>query len=164
MRHIKDVLRLRFHAGLSIREIQASTRLSVGAIQKLLKEAERLEIGWPLPADVDDAELERRLYPSRMPAALRRFEQPDWVIVHQELKRKGMTKQLLWEEYREANPRRCYSYSQYCERYRQWSESSGVPFVRHTESVRKSSLIMPDRRFPSWTIAPVRSCSKLQCS
>ena len=42
MRNIKDVLRLRFHAGLSIRQIQASTRLSVGAIQKLLKEAERL--------------------------------------------------------------------------------------------------------------------------
>jgi len=120
MRHIKDVLRLRFHAGLSIRDIQASTRLSVGAIQKLLKEAERLEIGWPLPPDVDDAELERRLYPSSTPRATRRFEQPDWITAHQELSRKGMTKQLLWEEYRQANPERCYSYSQYCERYRQW--------------------------------------------
>ena len=120
MRHIKDVLRLRFHAGLSIRQIQASTRLSVGAIQKLLKQAERLGIGWPLPPDVDDAELERRLYPSSAPAAVRRFEQPDWIGVHQELKRKSMTKQLLWEEYRQANPGRCYSYSQYCERYRQW--------------------------------------------
>ena len=96
MRHIKDVLRLRFHAGLSIRQIQTSTRLSVGGIQKLLKEAERLGIGWPLPPDVDDAELQRRLYPSSAPTVARRFEQPDWISAHQELKRKSMTKQLLW--------------------------------------------------------------------
>lgn len=120
MRHIKDVLRLRFQAGLSIRQIRASTRLSVGAIQKLLKEAERLKIGWPLPEGMDDAELERQLYPASTPAHLSRFQQPDWRYVHQEIKRKGMTKQLLWEEYRDANPSRCYSYSQYCERYRQW--------------------------------------------
>ncbi len=113
MRHIKDVLRLRFHAGLSIRQIRASTGVSVGAIQKLLKEAERLEIAiWPLPPELDDAELERRLYPSSTPVRSRRFEQPDWPVAHQELRRKGMTKQLLWEEYRQANPERAYSYSQ----------------------------------------------------
>ena len=121
MRHIKDVLRLRFHAGLSIRQIRASTGVSVGAIQKLLKEAERLEIAvWPLPKGLDDAELERRLYPSSRPTQSRRFAQPDWRAAHLELKRKGMTKQLLWEEYCVANPERAYSYSQFCERYRQW--------------------------------------------
>jgi len=121
MRHTKEVLRLRFHAGLSIRKIRVSTGLSVGAIQKLLKEAERLEIAlWPLPPELDDAELERRLYPSNTTARSRRFAQPDWPTAHQELKRKGMTKQLLWEEYQQANPERSYSYSQYCERYRQW--------------------------------------------
>lgn len=121
MRHIKEVLRLRFHAGLSIRQIRASTRLSVGAIQKLLKEAERLELGiWPLPPGLDDAELERRLYPSSTPAISRRFAQPNWPVAHQELTKKGMTKQLLWEEYCQANSDRAYSYSQYCERYRQW--------------------------------------------
>ena len=121
MRKIRDVLRLRLSAGLSIREISRSTKLSVGAIQKLLKEAERLKIAvWPLPPELDDAELERRLYPSSTPALSRRFEQPDWPTAHQELKRKGMTMQLLWEEYRQANLERAYSYSQYCERYRQW--------------------------------------------
>lgn len=118
MRHIKDVLRLRFHAGLSIRQIRASTGVSVGAIQKLLKEAERLKIAvWPLPQGLDDAELERRLYPSSTPRQSQRFEQPDWPAAHLELKRKGMTKQLLWEEYCIPNPERAYSNSQYCERY-----------------------------------------------
>jgi transposase len=36
------------------------------------------------------------------------------------LKRKGVTKQLLWEEYTEQYPNRCYSYSQFCDRYRHW--------------------------------------------
>ena len=68
MRHIKDVLRLRFHAGLSIRQIRASTGVSVGAIQKLLKDAERLKLAvWPLPQGLDDAELERRFYPPSTP-------------------------------------------------------------------------------------------------
>ena len=105
MRHIKEVLRLRFHAGLSIRQIRGSTGLSVGAIQKLLKAAERLELSvWPLPPELDDAELERRLYPSSVPRRSQRFEQPDWPSTHQELRLKGMTKQLLWDEYRLANP------------------------------------------------------------
>lgn len=45
---------------------------------------------------------------------------PDWPAVHQQLKRKGMTKQLLWEEYTCEHPTRCYSYSQYCDRYARW--------------------------------------------
>lgn len=31
-----------------------------------------------------------------------------------------MTKQLLWEEYTQHYPNRCYSYSQFCDRYRHW--------------------------------------------
>jgi len=122
MRPIKDVLRLRFHAQLSIRQIRASTKLSVGAVQKIIKEAERQEIGWPLPPGLDDAELERRFYPPTVSARTRQFEQPDFSLMHLELKRKGMTKQLLWEEYRQACSARPYSYSQFCDRYRRWTK------------------------------------------
>jgi transposase len=44
---------------------------------------------------------------------------PAWPEVHQELKKAGVTLTLLWEEYRAAHPQG-YSYSQFCERYRQW--------------------------------------------
>jgi hypothetical protein len=63
MRTIRDILRLRLSAGLSIRAICASTKLSVGAIQKLLSQAQALELGWPLPADLDDGQLARLFYP-----------------------------------------------------------------------------------------------------
>ena len=47
MRKIRDVLRLRHEGDLSIRQIRASTKVSVGAIQKLLAKAETLPLGWP---------------------------------------------------------------------------------------------------------------------
>ena len=119
MRKIKDVLRLRFGSQLSIRQVAAAVKLSTGATQHLIKQAEQLGLGWPLPAQLSDIELEQQFYPQRHNAQSR-FQMPDWCVVHQELKRKGMTLQLLWEEYCQAHEGRSYSYSQYTERYRQW--------------------------------------------
>jgi transposase len=120
MRKIRDVLRLRLAAGLSIRQIKDSTKISVGAIQKLLRKAGELGLVWPLPDDLDDSQLARLFYPGADTAPSTRYQVPDWSALHQELKRKGMTKQLLWEEYTQQYPNRCYSYSQFCDRYRHW--------------------------------------------
>ena len=99
MRKIRDVLRLRLAGGLSIRQINASTKVSIGAIQKLLSKAATLELGWPLPDDLNDVQLTRLLYPDADTGTSSRFQIPDWPTIHQELKRKGMTKLLLWEKY-----------------------------------------------------------------
>lgn len=120
MRKIRDILRLRRAAGLSIRQISVSTKISVGAIQKLLVKADGLKLGWPLPPELSDPQLARLFYPDADTRVSRRFQVPDWSVVHQELKRKGVTKQLLWEEYTQKYPNRCYSYSQFCDRYRHW--------------------------------------------
>jgi hypothetical protein len=97
MRKIRDILRLRGAGGLSIRQINASTKVSVGAIQKLLAKAEALGLGWPLPADLDDTGLARLFYPDADTRVSSRFQVPDWPVIHQELKRKGVTLQLLWD-------------------------------------------------------------------
>lgn len=120
MRNIRDILRLRLAAGLSIRQIRASTKVSVGAIQKLLAKAQALKLSWPLPDELDDKRLAQLFYPNADTTISSRFHVPDWPQVHQELKRKGMTKQLLWEEYTQQYPNSCYSYSQFCDRYRHW--------------------------------------------
>ena len=120
MRKIRDVLRLRLSANLSVRQINASTKLSVGAVQKLLSKADALGLSWPLAPDLDDRQLAKLFYPGADLRVSKRFEVPDWRSVHQELKRKGVTKLLLWEEYTERFPNRCYSYSQFCDRYRHW--------------------------------------------
>ncbi len=122
MRQIREVLRLHFDARLSIRKISASTKISVGAIQKLLKKAQELEIPWPLPDKLDDASLASKFYPKADTRVSARFHIPDWALMHQELKRKGMTKVLLWEEYSAQFPNRCYGYSQFCDRYLHWQK------------------------------------------
>lgn len=120
MRKIRDVLRLRLEAGLSYRQISASTKISIGAIQKLLSSAQALSLSWPLPEELDDRQLAQLFYPGADTRVSSRYQMPDWLTVHQELKSKGTTKLLLWEEYTQQYPNRCYSYSQFCDRYNQW--------------------------------------------
>jgi transposase len=92
----------------------------VGAIQKLLSQTQALELDWPVPPDLDDTQLARLFYPDAYSCVSSRYQIPDRSAVNQELKHKGMTKQLLWEEYTQHYPNRCYSYPQFCERYSQW--------------------------------------------
>lgn len=120
MRKLREILRLRLQAGLSIRAISRSTKLSVGGVQKLLSRAEALSLTWPLPAELDDARLAELFYPGADTHASPRREAPDWAAIHEELKRPHMTRQLVWEEYTQRYPNRCYGYSQFCDRYRDW--------------------------------------------
>lgn len=120
MRKLREVIRLRYHAGLSIRHISASTKISVGSIQNILKLAEQHQLSWPLADELDDQALALKFYPSSDARSSTTFQLPVWTEVHQELKKKGVTKQLLWEEYTQQYPNRCYSYSQFCARYAVW--------------------------------------------
>lgn len=137
MRNIREILRLKLSAGLSIRQINRSTKVSVGSIQKLLTRASELELSWPLPDELNDTELAKRFYPKADPRVSGRFQQPDWPVVHQELKRKEVTLQLLWEEYCEQYPNRCYSYSQFCDRYRHWRGNQKRSMRQHHKAGEK---------------------------
>ncbi|SMN01915.1 Mobile element protein [uncultured Candidatus Thioglobus sp.] len=99
MRKIKEVLRLRFAAQLSVRKISASTKISVGGIQKLLTKVNNLSLSWPLPEELDGGQLAKMFYPRADTRNSSRFKAPDWATVHRELKPKGVTKDLLWQEY-----------------------------------------------------------------
>jgi hypothetical protein len=100
MRKIREVLRLRFAHRLSQRAIGQSLRLSTGAVNGCLSRARRAGLGWPLPDELDDAQLETLLYPPPSAVATEQRPVPDWAIVHRELRRPNVTLSLLWEEYR----------------------------------------------------------------
>ena len=59
-----------------------------------------------------------RLFPRAAPVHDR--SQPDCAYIHRELKRDGVTLQLLWEEYAQVHPHG-YRRTQFCELYRQWA-------------------------------------------
>jgi len=120
MRKIREILRLAIGEGLSRRQAAAATGVPASTVGDQLARARRAGLGWPLPEDMDDAELEARLFvpPSaRPPTELRPV--PDWSEVHHELRRKGVTLQLAWLEYRERHPDG-FGYSWFCQTYRTW--------------------------------------------
>jgi transposase len=119
MRKIKEVLRLKWGQGLSNRQIAKACGIGRPTVGEYLRRAAEAGLAWPLPADLDEAALERQLFPppSSLPAPARGV--PDWSHVHQELKRKGVTLFLLWQEYRETHPEG-YQYSWFCDHYRAW--------------------------------------------
>ncbi len=69
---------------------------------------------------MDDAALAGILSPPPPPASAGRYVTPDTAAIHQEMKRKGMTLQLLWEEYRDAHGEQAYGYTQFCAYYREF--------------------------------------------
>jgi len=123
MRTIKEVLRLKYQAKLSLRQISTSLKIALGTVSLHLDRAKKAGLSWPLPKDIDDQALESMLFPNYIPSVRSGYIEPDYVAMHAELKRKGVTKQLLWEEYRQFNGDNSYQYSQYCQRYRDWVQT-----------------------------------------
>ena len=121
MRHIREVLRLHHSVGMSQRAVARSLGLAQGTVSKYLNRTRRAGLTWPLPPELDDdVRLENRLYPppSDLPSDER--PQPDWALVHRELRRPNVTLMLLWEEYCDTTSDG-FSYSWFCERYKEWA-------------------------------------------
>lgn len=127
MRKIREALRLRAD-GLSGRRVAQSLSIARATISEYFRRADLAGLSWPLPDDLSDRDLEHRLYPPQPSASARQVPQPDWAYMHTELRRKGVTLALLWQEYREVHPDG-YGYSQYCSRYSEW-EGKLTPVMR----------------------------------
>ena len=118
MKQIIEVLRLKYEAKLSHEKIARACQLSKGAVSKYVSLAKAKGVTWPLPEDVDEVALEALLFPAKEKP--QRFVRPDCFQIHQELKRKGVTLQLLWAEYVARHGERAYRYSRFCDIYREW--------------------------------------------
>jgi transposase len=117
MRHIREILRLKWVVGLSHREVARSVRLSPGAVGMTISRAQAAGLSWDDVAALDEGVLELRLY-GRAPSTEER-PQPDWAYIHTERRRVGVTLELLHMEYLEQHPSG-YRYTAFCDHYRQW--------------------------------------------
>jgi transposase len=120
MRKIKDVLRLHFESGLGQRPIGRCLGLSRTTVGDYLRRAKAAGLSWPLPEALTDQDLHYRLFPPTPALPETGRSVPDWAYIHTELKRKGVTLTLLWEEYQAGDPH-AYRYSHFCELYRHWA-------------------------------------------
>jgi transposase len=120
MRKIKELLRLKA-LGQSPKAMAESLGIGQNTVRRYLRRAEKAELDWPLPPDLGDAALEALLFPPPPTAGVAR-PVPDWAEVQRELRRKGVTLQLLWLEYKAVHPETGYQYTQFCEHYHRWRD------------------------------------------
>jgi len=131
MKKIKEVIRLKYEVGLSNRAIAGACKVSNSTVGEYLRRAEAMGIRWPL-GEIGEEELYLKLFPEKEaqePESKRPL--PNWEEVQKEKRQKGVTLQLLWQEYKEKYPDG-YQYSQYCEHYQRWKKSQIEP-SKHLE-------------------------------
>ena len=130
MRRIREVLRLR-HQGLTERVIARTLGVSNGVVHGYVRRARLAELTWPLPEGLDDESLELLLFPAPTAASQSdRRPSPDWAYVEKELRRRSVTRLLLWEEYRAANPDG-FGYTWFCTTFEAWKQRAR-PSMRQT--------------------------------
>lgn len=130
VRKIRDVLRLKSEAQLSDRQIAAVLGSARSTVQECLRRARAAGVSWPLPEDVDDEALWARLYPrAQEPPA---YPTPDFARIQSELAHKGVTRMLLWREYKAQHSDGC-QYSAFCRDYERWlGRQDAVMRFEHT--------------------------------
>lgn len=133
MRQIHRLMRLHFGAGLGARAVGRELGISHSTVREYLARIAAAGITWPLPPDITETALEQRLFAhGGVQPGARHHAEPDWAMVARELKRSGVTLQILWEEYSGTQPD-CYSYSRFCQLFREFER-------RLTPSMRQNHV------------------------
>lgn len=143
MRKVREILRLRWDEQLSLRAVAAAVAMPHATVALYEKRAVEAGLSWPLEG-IDDEALENLLF---APAAPPTREHPDFAYLQRELRHKGVTLQLLWDEYREAHPDG-YGYSQFCKLYREWRDRLDVVMRQDHKAGEKLFVDFPGLTIP----------------
>ena len=141
MRKIRDALRLTHAQGMSRRRVGEATGIGKTAVGEYVRRAAVAGLSWPIPDEIDDAELERRLFPPADTSSCAARTEPDWSHIHAELKGRGVTLALLWQEYR-AEHAQGYAYSWFCERHSDWR--------KRISATRRQTHLAGEKLFVDW--------------
>jgi len=122
MSKIRHTLQLLQSGNLSQRQIGAALGISKSTVSEIASYARAAGLDWQQAQKLDDQQLQAKLY--RPPVARKsRHLEPDYNHLHSELKRAGVTLQLLWEEYQQQHQGQAYKYSAFCEKYQRWAKT-----------------------------------------
>ena len=151
MEEIRSVIRLH-KDGFSNYAINEHTGISLPTIRKYLKRLKEVGFNAEVLLALDAETLSEICFPQkntppvgeRLKALLSHFE-----YAERELTKTGVTKQLLWLEYKDRHPKG-YNYSQYCHHFSEYLKNKEV--VMHLEhrpatTVARSSCCTSQSRF-----------------
>jgi len=120
MSKLRHTLQLLHGGTLSTRQIGAALGISKSTVSEIASYARVAGVDWTLAQTLSDEELQARLYKPPVARESRHLE-PDCAHIHRELRRPGVTLQLLWEEYQQQHAGQAYKYSAFCEKYKTWA-------------------------------------------
>ena len=143
VRKTKEILRLKLGENLSLREVAKSVHNSPSVVHDCVRRFEAAGLRWPLDSELDDEQLEQRMYQATKLPGEKKVA-PDLSYIHKELRRKkGVTLYLLWQEYKQCHPDDGYQYSQFAGRYRKYRKQLDVT-MRQTHKAG-------DKAFVDWS-------------
>jgi transposase len=116
---IREILRLGLKHQLGYREIARSCSVSHVTVRAYLMQVKDSHLTWDNVASLEESKLRQLVQGAHCVEPKRSKSEPDWNYIHKELKRKGVTLQLLWEEYKEENPDG-YQSTHFGDLYRKW--------------------------------------------
>jgi transposase len=115
LREIKEILRLN-ESGISKTQIKSVTGVSRKTVREYINLAGLAGTKYGDIQNLSIKEIYAKLFPADQIKPAHTKKHPNWAEVHQELKKKHVTKALLWEEFIESNPDGC-RYTQFCHHY-----------------------------------------------
>lgn len=120
MRQIKEVLRQYWHLGHNKSQIARATHIPRSTVNDYIIRAAARNLKWPLPEALTEELLHQQLFYNQRSDQI--ITEPNWSDIHKELKRKGVTRQLLWQEYKKKDPNG-RQYSWFADKYRDWAKT-----------------------------------------
>jgi len=139
IRQVREILRLKHEQGLPHRAIARACGVGLGTVSEYCRRAQRAGLTWPLHTDLDDAQLEARLFRRVGDIVGVPRPVPDMAWIHQELKRPGVTLQRLHLEYLAQQPAG-YRYSQFCRHYHDWARTL-APTMRQIHRAGEKAFV-----------------------
>ena len=139
MRKVGEIFRLSVECGKTNREIARSCGISHTVVNDYLRRGWESGLSDAEIQQMSEGELRERLKVSPPDSGKRFRPQPDWRKVYEELKKKSVTLELLWAEYKEAHPEG-YQSSQFHELFRRWKQKLDVS-LRQTHRAGKKMFV-----------------------
>lgn len=137
MRRIKEALNLSLGKGLNQSQVAGALALARSTVQDYLNRASQAGLTHESIAQLSEEALEKMLFRREQPATSR--PEPDCQYLHVEMRKTGVTLQLLWEEYRKEHVDGL-GYTQFCERYRAFVRKINVS-MRQTHKAGEKGYV-----------------------
>src|SRR4030067_926564 len=107
MRKIHEACRLRLKMGLGVNQIAGACNISTSTASAYVNKIEESKLSYEDLSALDEDAVYKLLFPEAAETPVSDKAIPDFEYLTKELKKKGVTLQLLYEEYRRDHPEGC---------------------------------------------------------